>query len=120
MEIGTLRFWLGATRYRVLRRCVVTGRLLPLENFAQIADLAAIRRELDLGFPPVEPIQPLPVIDLDTDEEDGPPDEAVNVWHVGPVPDTLSVDRSNFNHLCEIGEFQGDFAAFKRWVRRYR
>ena len=116
MEVGTLQFWVGSTRYRVLRRCVDAGQNLPLAVFSRIEDLAVIRRSVA-----VEPIAPLPVINLDTDEEeDGPPDEVVNVWHTGPVRVSSEVDFSNFNFLREIGEFHGDFAAYKMWLRRYR
>ena len=117
MEIGTLRFWFGSLRYRVLSRCVLAGKILPVKSFARISDLAAIRSDLDVvrGWG----IQPLPVIDLDSDEEADLSDEAVNVWHVGPVPVSGASDWANYNHLRDIGEFQGDFAAYKRWLRRY-
>ena len=115
MEVETLQFWVGSTRYRVMRRCVAAGQILPLPVFSRIDELAVIRRSLV-----VEPIAPLPVIDLDTDEEDGPPDEVVNVWHTGPVLVSSEVDWSNFNFLREIGEFHGDYAAYKLWLRRYR
>ena len=39
MEIGTLHFWIGPIRYRHLRRSVLLGKLLPLEEFANVINV---------------------------------------------------------------------------------
>ena len=112
MEVGTLRFWVGSTRYRYIRRSVVAGQNLPLVNFARIADLNAIREGLDIS-----PIHPLPVINLDSEDDDESP-PVDNVWHEDPVPDSEDINRSNHAFLQDIGEFHGDFAAFMHWLNR--
>ena len=103
MEVGTLQFWVGTTRYLLIRHAVSVGRDFPLESFALLSSLPDIRRELGIND-----IPPLPVIDLESDTEDDMPDVgAINIWHVGPVPNRAAIDRSNYEFLRNRGDFDG-------------
>ena len=88
-------FWVGSTRYRLIRRYICAGQNLPLVRFARFADLEKLHKVMpraNMGFGDV-PV--LPVIDLDSDEEMEVDVAVVNIWHVGPVPNRADVDRRN-------------------------